>query len=189
MVAGVWPVAGTGPVPAVALAAAGLLLAAGTAKIRQPAPAVAALTGAGLRLPRGLVRLGGVLEVCCAAGLILAGGHRMAAQGAAAGCAACYLAFSVFLVVALRRGAPSCGCTGRPDTPPTGSHLALTLSAAGACAAAVAVPGSAATVWSGAAGPGTLAAAGVLAVTGWLVVAVLPALSAERRRLAAGVLR
>jgi hypothetical protein len=39
-----------------------------------------------------------------------------------------YLGFTGFLVVALRKGGAvsSCGCLGRPDTPPTRTHAAVT---------------------------------------------------------------
>ena len=47
-----------------------------------------------------------------------------------------YAGFAVFILVALRRGwaLSSCGCFGRPDTPPTPAHAVLN---AGAAASAV----------------------------------------------------
>jgi hypothetical protein len=43
-----------------------------------------------------------------------------------------YVAFSIWIVVALRSDAPlaSCGCLGKPDTPPTVAHLVMNLLAA-----------------------------------------------------------
>jgi hypothetical protein len=89
-----------------------------------------------------------------------------------------YLAFSAFVALVLVRGGVlgSCGCFGRPDTPPTVAHLLVTLVlAASAAALAVAPPQEA--VWSSLSGE-LLALVGFAALLAWLaylVMAVLPA--------------
>lgn len=91
--------------------------------------------------------------------------------------AVAYLAFTAFLVLALSRGGAvsSCGCLGRPDTPPTRTHAVVTAGLAIGCGAAA---------FDGGFAPGdvTLSAAdltalSVAAVAGWLAwlaFAVLP---------------
>jgi hypothetical protein len=113
-----------------------LLVVSGIAKMVDPAPTVGALRAA--RLPhrswqaRGL----GLIEIVAAAAAIVFGGI------AVAGVALMYLAFTVFVVVALRLDFPlsSCGCFGKSDTPPTWLHAGYNASAALA-AAVVAVGG------------------------------------------------
>jgi len=104
-------------------AAAVLLAVGGAPKLARPASTAGAL--ASLRLPSSptLVRLLGAAEVAIAAAALLTG-------------------FAVFVAVALARPGlvRSCGCFGRPDTPPTAAHLVVNLAAA-AVAAAVAVIG------------------------------------------------
>jgi hypothetical protein len=87
-----------------------------------------------------------------------------------------YLAFTVFVAHALRRGGflTSCGCFGKADTPPTRSHLAVTGAAAVAAAAVVAVPESATWPESVPGAVGTAALAGLIAFLAWQVLAVLP---------------
>ncbi len=111
------------------LAATILLGAAGMAKIARPGDTVNALRAAGLsfRPVPALVRLGAVGEVSMAVAAIVAPGALTGALVAAA-----YAGFAVFIVVALRRGwaLSSCGCFGRPDTPPTPAHAVLNVGAA-----------------------------------------------------------
>jgi len=122
-----------------ALVAALLLALAGAQKLVDPTMTVGALRA--LRLPSSslLVRLGSAFE--------LALGVAAVAMGGAAvwwAIAASYVAFSAFVVVALREGTMigSCGCFGREDTPPHPTHVALNLVLAGlAGAVAVRSPG------------------------------------------------
>jgi DoxX len=121
------------PVPVWAgpyLAAGMLLVAAGLAKVRRPADTSIALRRAGLPVPEWAVRAGAAAEVA-------AGCWAFTSGRAAAGLVALsYLGFAGFVALALRRGSPvsSCGCFGRPDSPPTVSHIVLNLAAAATAA-------------------------------------------------------
>lgn len=119
------------------LVAAALLAAGGASKVLRPANTARALREMGLPASAPLVRGGAALELAVAAGA-LAGGGRMFAGLLAAS----YLAFTAFVVVALRRGTPlsTCGCFGATDTPPTAVHVGINLAAA-AVAGAVALGG------------------------------------------------
>jgi hypothetical protein len=164
------------------LIAAGLLVVAGMAKAARPddtARAMAALLPGSppLRPLRWLVRTGALAEAALGAVAIVFPRPLTAALVALS-----YLAFAGVVALARWRGGPlaTCGCFGRPDTPPTALHLILDLALAGA-AAAVAV---------GATSAGTLAAqlahqpwAGapllfVSAVGLWLTALALSALAA-----------
>lgn len=156
------------------LAAAALLVLAGVPKLADPSSLVLALRSVGLAArPAG----GRVV----AAAEIAVGGLALVAPGRLSGLlvAAAYLAFSAFVAVALSRGGvlASCGCFGRPDTPPTRSHLAVTaLLAVSGGAVAWAPPDS---LWS-AAGEQPVAVATLLgfaaliAALAYLAIAVLP---------------
>jgi hypothetical protein len=115
------------------LAATVLLAAAGVAKTVRPGDTANALRAAGLSsFPvRTLVRVGAVGEVALATAAILVPGRLTGALVAAV-----YAGFAGFIVVALRRGwaLSSCGCFGRPDTPPTPAHAVLNIGAAVAAA-------------------------------------------------------
>jgi hypothetical protein len=133
--------------PAIAapyLAATVLLGGAGVVKAIRPLDTANALRIAGLPSHRLVVRLGAVAEVAIAVAALVAPSPITGALVAAA-----YLAFAGFIAAALRRGWPiaSCGCFGRPDTPPTTAHLLLNVAAAG-CA-----------VWWAALAPASLGAA------------------------------
>jgi hypothetical protein len=119
------------PVTAPFVAATVLLGAAGVAKTIRPADTANALGAAGIPASRALVRVGAVAEVGLAAWALVGPGPLTGALVAVA-----YTIFAVFVVVALRRGwaLASCGCFGRPDTPPTVAHAVLN---AGAAASAV----------------------------------------------------
>lgn len=111
------------------LAATVLLGAAGIAKTVRPGGTANALHAAGLTsrpLP-ALVRAGAVAEVALAVAALVVPGALTGALVAAA-----YAGFAAFIVGALRRGwaLSSCGCFGRPDTPPTRAHAALNVGAA-----------------------------------------------------------
>ena len=132
------------------LIAAGLLVAAGVAKAVRPddtARAMAALLpGApGPRPLRWLVRAGALAEAALGAVAIVFPRPLTAALVALS-----YLAFAGVVATARWRGGPlaTCGCFGRPDTPPTVLHLMLNLALALAAAAFA----------SGAPSSGTLAA-------------------------------
>jgi hypothetical protein len=110
-----------------------LLAAAGAAKAHDPATTVGALRAAGRPVPPGVVRAGGAVELGIALWALVTGALLPALLVAAS-----YLAFTGFVVVALRRRTPigSCGCFGKVDTPPSVVHVVVNL---GAAAAAVAV--------------------------------------------------
>jgi hypothetical protein len=167
----------TGPV----LAAAALLALAAPGKLRRPASTANALAQLGLPRSTGLVRLLGVGELVLAAAVWL----RPTALVLAA-LAVAYLAFAGFVAVALRSGTSlsSCGCFGRPDTPPTVVHLVV-VAAAALVAGAAAVTGTASlhevvTVgrWYGV--PLVLGAA-LTTFLAWAALAVLPRVVAASR--------
>lgn len=156
------------------LAAAGLLVVAGLPKVVDPLPLVRALRGAGLPVHRQLVRVFAVVEVALGAWALLAPGRYAAALVAAA-----YLVFTAFVARVLTRGGVlgSCGCFGKPDTPATRTHLALTALAALTALLVAVDPPSAA--WSTVDGA-TVTTAGFAVVIGflaWQVMAVLPTTS------------
>ena len=153
------------------LAAAGLLVLAGVPKVLDPLPLVRAMRGAGLPVGRHLVRAFAVAEVALGTWSLVAPGRYAAALVAAA-----YLAFTAFVARVLTRGGVlgSCGCFGKPDTPATHTHLALTALAAVSAALVALDPPSA--VWARLDGA-TLTTAGFAVVVGflaWQVMAVLP---------------
>jgi hypothetical protein len=174
--------------------AAGLLVVAGVAKALRPDDTARALAelaagpGGGLRraadgrtvalrVARRLVRAGALAEA--ALGLVALALPRPVT---AAFVAASYCVFAVVIALARHRGGAlaTCGCFGRPDTPPTAVHLIVNL-VLGTGALAVAVSAS---------GGGTLSAAlahqpwaglpllFVSAVGLWLTALALSALAA-----------
>lgn len=166
----------TGPV----LVAAVLLAAAAPAKWRRPADTVSALRAARLPGSRPLVRLLALAELLLAALVVLAPSTPVLALLALA-----YAGFGGFVLLALRAGTPltSCGCFGRPDTPPTRVHLAVVLAAAGAAAGA-AVTGAASLPELLAVprlGLPLLAVAVVGAWLAWAALSLLPQLLAAAR--------
>lgn len=161
-----------GSLAAVFLAAAALLVAAGLPKLADPMPLVRALRSAGLPAGRAGALLVAALEVAIGIAAILAPGRLTAVLVGTA-----YLLFSGFVALALRRGGVlgSCGCFGKPDTPPTRTHLVLTLLTAAAAAAVVVRPGAAA--WDLALSAHAMATTGfaaLIAFLAWQVLAVLP---------------
>jgi hypothetical protein len=165
------------------LAAAGLLVVAGAPKLTDPMPLVRALRSARLPASRALVRVLAGLEVLVGLAAVARPGHLTAGAVALS-----YLTFTAFVALVLRRGGVlgSCGCFGRPDTPPTVAHLAVTaLLAVAAGALAVAPPQT--SVWSDV-DPALLvlvAFAALLAWLAYLVMAVLPATTPAAVRSAA----
>jgi hypothetical protein len=132
------------------LIGAGLLCVAGVAKAARPddtARALAALVPGTppLRLVRRIVRVGALAETALGAVAIFFPRPAVAALVALS-----YVGFFGFVAFARWRGGPlaTCGCFGRPDTPPTALHLIIDLVLA---AAAVAVGAT------GGRGDGTLA--------------------------------
>ena len=114
-------------------AAAVLLVVAGVSKIRRPRDTARALTLLGLPVRDWGVRLIGVGEVALGAAALIVDHWAVAALLALA-----YAAFAAVVGLALARGGPlsSCGCFGRPDTPPTRLHLGLNLGAVAVAATA-----------------------------------------------------
>jgi hypothetical protein len=163
------------------LAAGGLLVVAGLPKLRDPLPLVRALRTTGLPASGPLVRALALAEVVLGVAAVVAPGRVTAALVAVA-----YAGFTAFVVLAVRRGGvlASCGCFGRPDTPPTRAHLVLT-GGATATAAALAISPPGPGVWSAAA-PASSAAlfgfAALLAALAYLVLAVLPTTTAAAVR-------
>ena len=118
--------------------AAVLLAVGGAAKAVRPRDTAQALVAVGLRFPRAFparvaVRVGGAVEAVVGVAALLVGGPVLCGLVALS-----YLAFTGFVVVALRTGAPisSCGCFGKVDTPPSVVHVVLDLAFAGVAAAA-----------------------------------------------------
>jgi hypothetical protein len=163
------------------LAAAGLLVVAGAPKIADPLPLVRALRAAGVPAGRLAVRAFAAAEVAVGAWALVAPGRTTAALVATA-----YVVFTAFVAWVLHRGGVlgSCGCFGKPDTPATRTHLALTAVAAVTAGAVTLAPP--ARVWSTVDGPAvtTAALAVVIAFLAWQVMAVLPTTSPTAIRAA-----
>ncbi len=157
------------------LASAALLVVAGVAKLIDPLPLVRALRSVGLPAPRLLVRAGAAVEVLL--GVAAVSGARVAAVGVAAS----YAVFTGFVLVALRTGGvlASCGCFGKADTPPTRTHVAVTAGFAAVATAVAARPiGAVPDLLATQPGHGVplLVATAAVAVTAYLVLALLPLL-------------
>lgn len=153
------------------LAAAALLVLAGAAKVLDPAPLVRALRSLGLPGGPLVVRLAAAAEVVVGVAALLTG-----SRAAALAVAASYALFTAVVVRGLLRGGvlASCGCFGRADTPPTRAHVAVTAAAALVAGAVALRPAPA--PWS----PALLASTAALVATAYLVLAVLPLLTAAR---------
>ena len=111
--------------------ACGLLVLAGLAKAARPDDTARALlllipgwaSGlTSLNLTRQLVRIGALAEAALGAWALV-----FPRPLTAAGVAVSYTVFLGIVVYARRRGGPlsTCGCFGRPDTPPTTVHVLL----------------------------------------------------------------
>ena len=153
------------------MASAALLVAAGVPKLRDPLPLVRALRSAGLPAGPTLVRVIAGAETALGVWAVTAPGRLSAALVCAA-----YLLFTAFVALTLKRGGVlgSCGCFGKPDTPPTRTHLSLTGLTALLAAAVSAEPSTAAWTTSTSMAVGTLALAGLIAFLAWQALAVLP---------------
>jgi hypothetical protein len=165
-------------------AMAGLLVLGGAMKVVKPNETANALGALGLPRARVLVRIGGAVEALVGAAALAFGGAILVALVALS-----YLAFTAFVLAALRNGSPigSCGCFGEVDAPPTWLHAALTFATA-SVAALVAGSGSPSLVtvlgrqpWGGVPFLVLCATAGYLA---FLVMAVLPRTIAVVREVA-----
>jgi hypothetical protein len=127
------------------LAACALLVVAGVAKAARPddtARAAVHVFGGTVGRWRWVVRAGAAAEVIVGAAALVVVGPALAGTVAAS-----YVAFAGFVVLARRRGGPlaSCGCFGRPDTPPTVLHAFVD---AGLAVAAVWVAAAAPDGWT-----------------------------------------
>jgi hypothetical protein len=174
------------PLAAPTLAAALLLVLAGAPKVVKPHDTRRALRSVGLRVPAVVVRAGGLVEVGIGTLALLHGGP--AADGLVA---ASYLGFTGFVIVALRSGGvvASCGCVGRPETPPTLAHVLVTaaFAAVAGVAAGMGPTGVLAWVSSSATAATQVAVIGfavLLAWLAWLSLAELPRLRAIQRFVA-----
>lgn len=119
--------------------AAALLVLAGAPKIARPRDTVNALHAVGIPAPVVSVRVAAFAEVAIGADALVNGNRPSGVFVALA-----YALFTAFVLLAFRRGAPltSCGCFGRPDTPPTWIHVAVNAAAIAAAAAVAADPGA-----------------------------------------------
>jgi hypothetical protein len=104
--------------------AALLLLAGGAAKARAPGDTARALRAVGVPAGPRIVRAGAVLEIAVGVGALVAASPVPIALVAIS-----YLAFSAFVVQALRVGTTlsSCGCFGKIETPPSRVHIVIDL--------------------------------------------------------------
>lgn len=104
-----------------------LVCAAGIGKLIDPRHTSGALSQMGLPSRWALVRVLGVAELAIGAAVVVFAGPVSTVL-----LAVLYLGFGVFVIAALRSGTPlsSCGCFGRPDTPPSGTHLVVNMAAA-----------------------------------------------------------
>ena len=116
--------------------AAALLVISGGSKLIDPAPTRGALAAANLPNGPWTAPLVGLIEIAAGIAGTVFGGPASMAVGIV------YLGFAGFVALALVRHLPvqSCGCFGRPDTPPTWGHLGFNLISA-AAAAGLAVTG------------------------------------------------
>jgi hypothetical protein len=161
------------------LVASALLVVAGIAKAVRPGDTAGALAVLASRPPgsswRTAVRVGAIGE----AGIGIAA-LATPRPTTAALVATSYALFSAVVVLARRRGGPlaTCGCFGRPDTPPTLVHLALNaLFLAAAVAMALTAPAGATLGSALAAEPGAgIPLVFVSAVGVWLSVLAMSAL-------------
>jgi hypothetical protein len=123
-----------GPFAAFAL----LLAVAGASKALKPLNTSRALRSAGLPSGAPLVRVLGAGEAVLALVALAVAGPISAALVAIS-----YASFAAFVGYAMARGLfiSSCGCFGKPDTPPTAAHLAVNLGAATLATLAALFPG------------------------------------------------
>lgn len=172
----------SGPFLAISL----LLAVAGIMKVYRPVYTTGALRAAGVPVGDGLVRMLGVAEVVVGVGAVITGATQWAI-----GVGLFYLGFTVFVLVALRSGAPiaSCGCFGSPDTPPGVGHVAVDV---GATLVALATTFSPPGPWVGMIGAGAATVVPFLLFSGatvFLLYAIVNVLPQSRPRSPAPVIR
>lgn len=164
----------------VALAGATLLVSAGAPKVADPKPLVRAVRTAGLPFGPATVRAFAAAEVLSGIAAVVWPGRLTGGL-----LAAMYGLFSAFVAIALARGGvlESCGCFGQADTPPTRSHLAVTILFVLAGLALVAAP-PASPWWRAGLGEvaGTVALTALLSLLAWAVMAVLPTVTPQAIR-------
>ncbi len=153
-------------------AAAVLLVVAGAPKVLDPGDLHRAVRSVGMPVGRSVVRLFAVVEVVVGLGALVVPGRL---GGALVGLL--YGGFTVFVVVALRRGGvlSSCGCFGKADTPPTWAHAVLTGAASVVGFAVALVPP--ADAWASLTAGSAVGVVALVALVGflaWQVMAVLP---------------
>jgi hypothetical protein len=134
------------------LVASGLLAIAGAAKAVRPEDTARALIlllpgplsrALSLKFMRRAVRVGAALEAALGTTALLFPGPFTACLVAAS-----YLLFVCVVAYAKRHGGTlaTCGCFGRPDTPPTSVHLLLNIVFAATAIAVATLPPNAATL-------------------------------------------
>lgn len=152
------------------LLVAGLLVAAGTAKLARPRPTAQALYAASLPGSEVLARAIGFVEVLVGVAAIVRPTPTVALF-----VAALYLGFGgfvVFLMVAHPEAA-SCGCAGARDTPPSVLHALLNLVAAAVAVSAAVVGTASLAEIVDELGPTTLIVASGLTAAGWLIAVIV----------------
>lgn len=99
-----------------------LLSASGALKLWKPKYTRGALRAAGLPSAKALVVTLGLAEIVVGLAVVTTG-HALSALAMAL----LYASFALFVTHALRQGVPvaSCGCFGRPDTPPSWIHVVV----------------------------------------------------------------
>jgi hypothetical protein len=144
-------------------AAALLLLGAGAAKVAEPTRTAGALAALGWPATTMVVRAGAAAEAVLGAATLVIGGRVLSAAVAAS-----YVGFTAFVIAALRSGVPvgTCGCFGRPDTPPRAHHAVVDAVLALAAAVATVVGAEPAVD----AGPVVAATAAGLAVVAYVAL-------------------
>jgi len=123
-----------------------LLVAAGAAKVVDPARTAGALAALGWPSAPALVRAGAFAELLLGAAALVVGGRGLALLVAAS-----YLGFALFVMAAMRAKTPiaTCGCFGQADTPPKPVHVTVDvlLAAAAVTAAATDAPALVDAAW------------------------------------------
>ncbi|HVT19922.1 MAG TPA: MauE/DoxX family redox-associated membrane protein [Mycobacteriales bacterium] len=126
-----------GPWEAPAAAASMLLVVTGATKVVRPAASAAAIPlTASPRLAFALSRVLGLAEIVVGLGVLVVGNRLTDAV-----MAAMFAGFAVVAYTALRASAPTCGCTGRDDSPPAAAHVVMNVAFAALGAAAAATAG------------------------------------------------
>ncbi len=142
-----------------------VLVVTGGVKIGRPENTARALRIAGFPYPRLSTAAIGVVEIVVGISGLLLGREVFWAQSAV------YLAFGVWVLRAIRLGhvVESCGCVGKPDTPPYWGHVAINGAAVvfSLGAALMAVPSSAPQVIASVA---TFAVIGAGAMAIWVLL-------------------